>query len=237
MRAVRRSALALTALALAAPAALSPAGIASAAPAKPATPAAQLLLTQGEFPAGYEVQKVSPRELSEITDTVGTGINGARVTPAHCAPTLDRAALGRAAGLPIVVAVNEAKRTALSETLSSAGAVDNALRIPAGCENIRIEMNPKPGSADRVVMNATSAPIALPGAPKGARAVFTRATGTVTVDGKDSRFVQEQLIGGEQVRGYAVLLVSTTVSDSGRADRAGFTQALTAATNKVRTAK
>lgn len=61
MRAVRRSALALTALALAAPAALSPAGIASAAPAKPATPAAQLLLTQGEFPAGYEVQKVSPR--------------------------------------------------------------------------------------------------------------------------------------------------------------------------------
>ncbi|MGV7904079.1 hypothetical protein PJN93_30160, partial [Mycobacterium kansasii] len=91
--------------------------------AKPATPAAQLLLTQGEFPAGYEVQKVSPRELSEITDTVGTGINGARVTPAHCAPTLDRAALGRAAGLPIVVAVNEAKRTALSETLSSAGAV------------------------------------------------------------------------------------------------------------------
>ncbi len=237
MRAVRRSALALAAVALAAPATLAPVGIASAAPAKPTTPAAQLLLTQGEFPAGYRVEKVTPQDLSEITESVGTGISGARVTPAHCAPALDRGALTRAAGMPIVVAVNEAKRTSLAETLSSAGAVDNALRIPAGCESFRIEMNPKPGSADRVVMNATSAPIALPGTPKGARAVLTRATGTVTVDGKETRFVQEQIIGGEQVRGYAVLLVSTTVSDAARADRAGFAQALTAATNKVRTAK
>lgn len=237
MRAVRCSALALTALALAAPAALAPAGVASAAPGKPTTPAATLLLTQGEFPAGYRVEKVSPQDLSKMTASLGAGLGGARVTPAHCAPALDRGALARAAGMPIVVAVNEAKQAALSETLSSTGTVDNAVRIPAGCESFRIEMNPKSGSADRVVLNATSAPIALPGAPKGARAVLTRATGTVTVAGKESRFVQEQIIGGEQVRGYAVLMVSTTVSDTARADRAGFAQALTAATDKVRAAK
>ncbi|NMD55335.1 MULTISPECIES: hypothetical protein [Tsukamurella] len=235
MRAVRRSVLALAAVALAAPA-----GLASAAPAKPATPAAQLLLTQAEVPAGYQVEKVSPKELAGITASVGDGLTGARVTPAHCAPAVDRGALSRAAGLPILVATNEAKRTALSETLSS-GSVDSAVAIPAGCESFRIEMSPKAGSADRVVMDAKVTPVALPGAPKGARAVFTRATGTITVDGKASRFEQEQLIGGENVRGYAVLVIATSIGGDGaggtaRADRAGFTQALTAATNKVRTA-
>lgn len=233
MRAVRRTALALAA----ASAVAAPAAVATAAPVKPTTPPAQLLLAQGEFPAGYQVEKVTPKDVSEITTAVGDGLAGARVTPAHCAPALDRGALNRAAGMPIVVAVNEAKRASLSETLSTTGTLENALRIPAGCENIRIEMTPKPGSSDRVVMNATSTPIALPGAPKGARAVLTRATGTATVDGETSRFVQEQIIGGEEVRGYTVLLVSTAVSENARADRAGFTQALTAATNKVRTAK
>ncbi|KXP05012.1 hypothetical protein [Tsukamurella pseudospumae] len=231
MRTFRRSAV--TALAVAALAV--PTGIASADPGTPATPAAQLLLTQGEFPAGYRVEKVSANEFGDITSKVGDALTAAKVTPAQCMPVVSRSAIQRAAGTPIVVALNEAKQTGISEMLTH-NRIDNATVIPKGCETVHMEFPVRDGSA---VMDVRSSVVSLPGAPSGAKTVLARSTGTVTVKGTVHPIKQEQIIGAQQVRGYGVLLVGTAVGGEAPAtvDRAGFAQALTAATNKVRTAR
>lgn len=231
MRVIRRSALVLAAVAALA----VPAGVASAAPAKPATPAAQLLLTQGDFPAGYKVEKLSQSELTELTSGLGDVFASAKATPAHCLPVVTRGALAEAAGLPMVVAVNEAKRTAVSEVITSKSA-DAAVGVTPGCEKVRMET--AVGANGRIVMDVTTTPVTLPGAPAGAKTVLVRSTGTATVDGETQPIRQEQIMGAQDVRGYGVLVVGNAVGDNGATvDRAGYARILTAATDKVRTAK
>ncbi|GAA1093961.1 hypothetical protein [Tsukamurella spumae] len=237
MRTFRRPTL--TAAALAAAAVLAAPGVASADPGTPSTPAAQLLLVQGEFPAGYRVENVSAREFGDISATVGDSLSAATVTPAQCMPVISRGAVQRAAGTPMVVALNEAKRTGISELLTR-NRIDNATAIPAGCESVHMEFPVRSGAAEgRAVMDVRSSVVSLPGAPSGAKTVLARSTGTVTVQGKAHTIDQEQIIGAQQVRGYGVLLVGSATGDGGpvTVDRTGFAQALTAATNKVRAAK
>ncbi|GIZ97942.1 hypothetical protein TTY48_25540 [Tsukamurella sp. TY48] len=234
MHALRRTAVVVAALALAAPA-----GIAQAAPApgKPTTPAAQLLLTQAEFPAGYEVKPVSSKELASILRDVGDGLTKAKVTPAQCAPVVDRGAFERAGNQPIVVGVNEAKKSAISEVLSEGGDINKALANPPGCDNVRVEMNDIAGTKDKLVMDVSSSPVTLPGAPAGSKAVLAKSTGTVTVDGKTKPIKQEQLLAGTTARGYAVLITGAGAGANPVADRGDVAKALTAAVNKVNAAR
>ncbi|ADG80156.1 Secreted protein OS=Tsukamurella paurometabola (strain ATCC 8368 / DSM / CCUG 35730 / CIP 100753/ JCM 10117 / KCTC 9821 / NBRC 16120 / NCIMB 702349 / NCTC 13040) OX=521096 GN=Tpau_3578 PE=4 SV=1 [Tsukamurella paurometabola] len=236
MHALRRSAVVVAALAIAAPA-----GVAQAAPApapgKPATPAAQLLLTQAEFPAGYEVQQVSAKDLADVLRDVGSGLNKAKVTPAHCAPVVNRADFERSSKLPLVVGVNKAKKAAISEVLAEGQSIDKALANPAGCDKVRVEMNDIAGTKDRVVLDITSTPVNLPGAPAGSKAVLATSTGTVTVDGKAKPIKQEQLLAGANVRGYALLITGSGAGPNPVADRDGVAKALATGINKVRTAR
>jgi hypothetical protein len=235
MHALRRSAV----VAAVAAALVAPVGTAQAAPApaKPTTPAPELLLKQGEFPAGYQVQKVSQQELSKVLRDVGADLTKARYTPANCAPVMNVGGFDRASRLPVVVAVNEGAKTAISEVLSATDNIDTAVTNPAGCDKVRVELDRIGGTDGKLVMDIASEPLALGGAPAGTKALVVRTSGTATVDGKPRRFNQEQVVAGTSVRGYAVLVTGAGAGQNAKPDRGAVAQTLTAAANKVRTAR
>ena len=228
------AAVAIVATALVAPAANAAPPM---APEKPTTPAAQLLLTQGEFPAGYTVQPVPRAELDKVLGDVGAGVSSARITPAQCRGNAGSTDLAKVSQVPLAVAVNKQAKSALSEALTDAKNPKSSVTPRKGCETIHIDMDGLRGSTDKLSLDITTTVTQVPGAPAGAKVAAMRTLGTVTVDGKPVKVDQEQLVGVNTVRGYAVIVSASTTGQGAQVDRGAFAKTLTAASNKVRTAK
>lgn len=233
MTIVRRTATAAAAVVVACAAST---GVANAEPTgKPTTPAAQLLLAQGEFPAGYRVIEVPRQELNQTVGDIGAAFTTGKVTPEQCRPVLSRGAAREASQLPLVAAVNRSTANVLAEVLSTKPS-DAATTAP-GCESVRVEFDKPTAEIGAMTLTVTSTPVTLAGVPSGTKAVLAKSTGTVTVDGKTEPIDQQQMFAVTTVRGYTVI-VNTSSATAGKApDRVALAQALTKAVDKIRAAK
>ncbi|CAM4044313.1 MULTISPECIES: hypothetical protein [Tsukamurella] len=238
MRSLRTTLAAGTAVA----ALIAPLAVAQAAPGdKPTTPVEQLLLGEGEFPAGYEIMPFSVAEKLDIVAPLSQFASRVKVTPAECAPKVTPALQDKATNLPMISAFNEQMSTGLVEVLSTEQAALSRTTLQ-NCSDVKVELEPTAQLPAKAVINIKLSLTQVPGQPAGATVISTQGTGTVVVAGKDGKPGRErkvnvnQLEGVAQVRGYTVV-VTASGSQGGRLDRAGFAQALTKATAKVRDAR
>ncbi len=233
LRRTRSAAAVFAAAAVAASVAVPAAGADPAG--RPTTPAARLLLAQGEFPAGYTVVPLDRNRLSGVLGDVGSALSTAKVTPAHCGAALSQGGLmGAAKNVPVVVAANRGTRQAVSEAIADAGQSRTPQR---GCEKVHVEIGKVGDDIDAMVLDVATTAVQLPGAPRGAVAVLVRTTGTITAEGRTERSDQQQLLAFATVRGYAVAVSGSAAGPGAAPDRAAVAQTLTAGVNKVRAAK
>ncbi|BDD84131.1 hypothetical protein TPB0596_38940 [Tsukamurella pulmonis] len=238
MRTVRNTlAIGAAVVALAAPAAIAQADPAGA----PTTPVDELLLADGEFPAGYEVMPLSVAERLEMIAPLNQFAKNMKVTPAECAPKVTPALSQKASDLPMVSAFSDRTATGLVEVISPRPVGTNADML-RNCSDVTVELAPNeqvPATA-HITIKVTRT--SVPGVPAGAMVIATQGTGTVTVSGKDGKPGKErkvnvnQIEGVSQVRGLTVV-VTASGSQGGRLDRAAFAQTLTKAVDKVRAAQ
>ncbi|KXO98690.1 hypothetical protein [Tsukamurella pseudospumae] len=220
---------------------VAPAAVAVADPAgAPTTPVDQLLLADGEFPAGYEVMPFSVADRLEMIAPLNQFQSKVTVTPAECAPKVS-ALQQHASDLPMVSAFSDRTTTGLVEVLSAKPAAVNAAALQ-NCSNVKVELQPSEQVPAKALINIKISQVSVAGVPAGTTVIATQGTGTVTINGKDGKPGKEravnvnQIEGVNQVRGYTVV-VTASGSQGGRLDRAGFAQTLTKAVDKVRTAK
>ncbi|CAM3631100.1 hypothetical protein ACXYTP_12155 [Tsukamurella ocularis] len=218
-----------------------PTAVAQADPGAPSTSVDQLLLADGEFPAGYEVMPLSVAERLEMIAPLNQFAKNLKVTPAECAPKITPALQQKAGDLPMVSAFSDRTTTGLVEVISPRAVGTNADMLNA-CSDVTVELEPNeqvPAEA-HITIKVTRA--SVPGVPAGAMVIATQGSGTVTVRGKDGKpgkerkVVVNQVEGVSQVRGLTVV-VTASGSQGGRLDRAAFAQTLTRAVDKVRAAK
>ncbi|WP_019202205.1 hypothetical protein [Tsukamurella sp. 1534] len=218
-----------------------PAAVAQADPGRPTTPVDQLLLADGEFPAGYEVMPLTVAERLEMIAPLNQFADKLKVTPAECAPKVTPALQQKASDLPMVSAFSDRTTTGLVEVLSPEPTAVNRANLQR-CSDVTVELQPSEQVPAKALINISLSLVNVPGTPAGATVIATRGTGTVTINGKDGKPGKQrkvdvnQLEGVAQVRGYTVV-VTASGSQGGRLDRPGFAQTLTKAVDKVRAAK
>lgn len=221
---------------------LAPAAVAQADPAgAPSTPVDQLLLADGEFPAGYEVMPLSVAERLEMIAPLGQFSKNLKVTPAECAPKVSPALQQKAGDLPMVSAFSDRTTTGLVEVISPRPVETNADML-RNCSTVTVELEPNEQVPAKAHITITVSRTSVPGVPAGTTVIATQGTGTVTVKGKDGKPGKERKVDVNQIEGIAqvrglTVVVTASGSQGGRLDRAAFAQTLTKGVEKVRAAQ